>query len=304
MMPDQCDLDFCASITRRGGSNLWLVSRALPKAKRSLFAATYASMRFIDDYVDDEYQLLCEHERISKQAEALSVLESWKAQARQAITGSASDLDPHHAIAPVFRAMAATVGNSDLGERPWLALSAAMHSDIQNSPLETWDDFYGYAEGATVAPTAVYLYILLCKNEGSEYQLDLESDLFDLAREMAIFCYLVHIIRDLCKDAAGGGRLLTVPRELLSDIKQSDGPMLEKACRSLLERADHHRLKMEQAKADSRQLMKSREKLVFDGLLGIYLSMHNQMRENPLASLQSNSETLEAQARKALGLTP
>ena len=58
MAAAKSDLEFCKRITRRGGSNLWLVSKALPAAKKDLFAACYASMRYIDDFVDEEFQAL------------------------------------------------------------------------------------------------------------------------------------------------------------------------------------------------------------------------------------------------------
>ncbi|MDG2123809.1 MAG: hypothetical protein P8J87_08945 [Verrucomicrobiales bacterium] len=46
---------YCDRITKASGSNLWMVSRALPAVKHRFFTVAYASMRVIDDFVDDEF---------------------------------------------------------------------------------------------------------------------------------------------------------------------------------------------------------------------------------------------------------
>ena len=308
MAPDRADLDFCASITRRGGSNLWLVSRSLPRAKRDLFAASYASMRYLDDFVDEQFQSLEEDEKARKQAYALELVDSWEQESLIALSGIGT-LDPDHAIAPVFRALQLTARQSNIPSAAWTGLATAMRGDIQNTALQSWQDFYSYADGATVCPTAVYLYILLCqenRSTGQFHLLEIDS-LFHWAREMALFCYLIHIIRDLRKDATVGGRLLTIPEVVLQSANvNSDGPFSDRALalisQSLLEKASHHREQMRSVTKQVRAMMAPREALVFDGLIGIYLSMHSRLLKNPSESLGHQAGALEKQARSDQGL--
>ena len=62
--------------------------------------------------------------------------------------------------------------------------------------MADWEDFDRYAEGATVCPTEIYLYILLCDQQSQGgFSYEAAEDLRNQARDMALFCYLVHIAR-------------------------------------------------------------------------------------------------------------
>ncbi|MDG2123807.1 MAG: squalene/phytoene synthase family protein [Verrucomicrobiales bacterium] len=53
---------------------------------------------------------------------------------------------------------------------------------------------------------------------GGEYSHDAGLPLADYAHDMGVFCYLVHICRDVKKDAlAGGDQLVTVPADVLAE---------------------------------------------------------------------------------------
>ena len=90
-----------------------------------------------------------------------------------------------------------------------------MRRDVQEQPLQTWQQFLDYCEGATVAPAEVFIHILGSRDNPDRLHCELPKPLGHYARDMAVFCYLVHIIRDLPADAQHTDQLLTVPEDLL-----------------------------------------------------------------------------------------
>jgi phytoene synthase len=92
-----------------------------------------------------------------------------------------------------------------------------MSRDIHEVELHTWDDFLDYCRGACVAPATVFVYILGCQVErdmSTVFRLSGEPQRF--ARDMSIFCYLIHILRDLQTDVRKNSQLLSIPRDLLA----------------------------------------------------------------------------------------
>jgi phytoene synthase len=81
-----------------------------------------------------------------------------------------------------------------------------MHRDIERPRFSTYEEFLEYAEGATVAPTTIYLFLVASRSAGDSgsYQLPEGFDLFGCGRELGLFAYLAHIMRDLAQDLATG----------------------------------------------------------------------------------------------------
>lgn len=204
----------CAAIAARNDSPLWLVGRALPEAKRRFFAAAYASMRLIDDFVDDEFLALAPADRAAQRAAAHEKLAHWAT----AVDAAAAGKPPATAKTDgqVFQALARTLPHSDLGTAPWHALAAAMRQDVDEQPIADWAGFSDYCAGATVAPATIFVYILACRADGALLRWPLDRPPAFYARDIAVFCYLVHIMRDLASDAAGDAQLLTIPRAALA----------------------------------------------------------------------------------------
>lgn len=213
--PAMIPMDRCLEIAEKNRSPLFQASRLFLREKRDLFLASYAAMRLVDDLVDEGF-LASQDQSPQRIARVKEQIEQWRCQAEAAAMGSFSrskdSFDPL-----VFEALNETVGRSNLGKWPWNALASAMVADVEGRSLETWSDFLEYAEGATVAPATVFLHILACEPNQGRYE-SLESPLFyrEKVREMAIFCYLVHIVRDLAKDASSSGQLVTIPNQVLA----------------------------------------------------------------------------------------
>ncbi|MBF0164242.1 MAG: squalene/phytoene synthase family protein [Magnetococcales bacterium] len=282
----------CHAIARRNGSPLFLVSRLLGGAKRRLFISAYAAMRVIDDLVDENFFAMSHDQRRVERDRILERVETWRLQARAASRGGfAPREDSFHP--DVFLALNDTIGQSDVGDWPWNALADAMRHDVHEQEIVTWEDFLAYCEGATVSPAATFAYILACEAQDGRYRLN-RPDPFcrDQVRDMAIFCYLIHIARDLAKDARKDRQLITIPTEMLAeagfrrdtlaaglDRKASLIPLI----RALTDRASE-RLATG-LDTISRLPLRTLERWILDRLLKKYRDLHLQLIENPLRYL-------------------
>lgn len=213
---DAKPFDRCFQIAAQNRSPLFQVSRLFPQAKRRLFMAAYAAMRLVDDLVDEH-----DTDPLSQNHNQAIILRArvkqWQTQACDAARGEFQSSE--EAYEPlVFTALNHTVGRSNLGEWPWNALAGAMCADIDQHSLITWDDFLTYSEGATVAPASVFVYILACRFQDGRYTTPENVDFYrEKARDMAVFCYVIHILRDLARDVARSPQLVTIPEEMLQN---------------------------------------------------------------------------------------
>ena len=147
----------------------------------------------------------------------------------------------------------------DLARESFLRLLDALCDDIREVRLQRWEDVYGYAEGAAVAPAALFIALAHAahsrnrcrplsssRNSGTRRFLfpGPAFDPFALARPIAMYCYLSHISRDLKEDVnaaceANGkadrratrernsGRLVTLPEALAQRACQSEAGIKE-----------------------------------------------------------------------------
>ncbi len=305
-----------ARITEQSGSNLWFVGRLLSPERRRLFEAAYASMRQIDDFIDDDFLCRPPSDRKNDRNEALSQVDAWETACLAAI---GNDAIPDSLPAPyraAIEALSAIPVSRKPPSRAWVNLAMAMRHDIQETPMESWNDFLAYCEGATVAPAAVFLHVLIASDGESVDPAPsdfLESDaLFDLARPMAVFCYLVHIVRDIAKDAAAPDQLLTIPKALLEqhDVRrvglQTGDTAALPLLNDLLERAAGFRAESDAARASLKGTLGRREALVLDALLGIYRGLHDRLLADPGAALRGEdmpTERIRRAVFKGLGLS-
>ncbi|MBO6835013.1 MAG: squalene/phytoene synthase family protein [Alphaproteobacteria bacterium] len=301
-----------ARITRESASNLWFVGQALDARKRRLFEASYASMRVIDDFVDDDFLSLSEADRETRRPTALTYVETWRDAAMDVLAGSAPRAGLNERDRTILEALRLSASVSDVPPDPWQHLAEAMAFDVREGRLETWADFDRYCEGATVAPATVFLYVLQAQRSGDEGLCAARSaeSLAAQARDMAIFCYLVHIMRDFAKDAARGGQLITIPRVCFEThgidretVTAVSGRALD-LLRDLSERADRRRIAA-RAMADGLiPALGSIEGRILNALLTIYERMHDSLKVDPSPSRDraSLTENLRTSLARQLGL--
>jgi phytoene synthase len=86
----------------------------------------------------------------------------------------------------------------------WIDFVDAMRFDVSHPRFADFDAFISYAQGATVAPTVIYVYLLTSTlDEDGCYRVH-DFDYQTCGRELGIFAYLAHILRDVREDALVG----------------------------------------------------------------------------------------------------
>lgn len=206
-------LGLAREIAGRANANFLHAARLLSTPRQDFFFATYAAMRVIDDFVDERFLTQPPEDREIGRGEALRAVSDWSSQC-VSFQAAPGPLHPD-----LVAALAATAGRSDLGPWPWPALAEAMRADVEEREMRSWEDFLRYCDGATVAPAAIFIYLLAAEPEperGFRYHLAVAPR--DHAVDLAIYCYIVHILRDLAKDAARSPRLITIPADMLEAV--------------------------------------------------------------------------------------
>lgn len=151
------------------------------------FRVCYRSMRIIDDVVDDRKStgILISHDEVTALSEQMRL---WLGSIRD---GSATE-----EFASQF---AATLRQFDLPLWPWERLCRAMVYDLKHDGFATFLTFARYAEGAAIAPAAIFVH--LCGAQATADGFKRPSyNIRWAARPLALFSYLVHIIRDFETD--------------------------------------------------------------------------------------------------------
>lgn len=187
----------------------------LDPVRYRLFCATYASMRVIDDYVDDAFLALPPATRAAERETALSVIEDWRSGSVRGLTVG----EPVAGFDGVLEGLAASHDLAKIDPGPWNRLAGAMARDVEERQMPDWDAFLDYAEGATAAPAAVFVEILALR-PGRNGRLEslLDGEAVERIRNAGILLYLVHIMRDLAEDAEQGAGLLTLPATLFAEF--------------------------------------------------------------------------------------
>lgn len=210
----QGDADIVRSeaIARRSRSRLMAVASGLDRRRYRLFCPAYASMRIIDDLVDEA--LPDPASGVTGEA-ARVALENWLASCEAALLGKALPGVEAH---PVLVELARVADGLGMPVRPWRLLHQALAQDIAGDAPADWDGFYRYSAGASGGPTEAFLDILSLR-EGDIRVSEQAIDIAGIsAPVLAHYCYLVHIARDLVADAAGDPRLLSVPERVLAGL--------------------------------------------------------------------------------------
>lgn len=147
----------------------------------------YKFMRRIDDLVDDYKSL---HTRIEEEnrGRLAAKVEEWTDIIR---SGKNRSL--------VGRELLRTIDRFRIPVWPFDDFATSMIYDINNDGFPDLQSFLDYSQGATVAPSSVFVHLCGLRKNGNAF----EEPLFDVkkaAAPCALFSYLVHIIRDFQPD--------------------------------------------------------------------------------------------------------
>lgn len=144
-------------------------------------------MRFIDDLVDDRRASATRISEVEKQ-QFTATVNDW--------VGAINDPTPYE---PVQKQLVETISRFQIPFWPWQNFSKSMIYDLHNNGFRSFPVFLEYAEGASVAPASIFMHLCGVVKENGHYRPP-QFDIREAAHSLAIFCYLVHIIRDFQKD--------------------------------------------------------------------------------------------------------
>jgi phytoene synthase len=309
-------LKLCREIAGRANANFLHAARLLPRRRQDFFFATYAAMRVIDDLVDDDFLTLPPDDRAQGRAAMHRVVADWVRQTTE--ISPVPGAGPGPATAPlagpldadIVAALAATAGRSDLGVWPWHALADALSSDVEEREMRSWEDFLRYCAGATVAPASIFIYLLAVRHDADTgYGYELPHPARYYAADLGVYCYIVHILRDLAKDASRSPRLITIPTEMLGKIGLSReslaGALADKSstiadlAALLIAEAEPFRKAGHNALRDVCGHLGRVEAMALKGLIAIYDRLYERASRDALA-VALNGPAMEEGLRREL----
>jgi phytoene synthase len=207
---------YCENIAKQKNPFLYFVSQFFrDKNKFKAFCSTYSSMRILDDFIDgiDNRKSLSNRDKNSYH----SAVDRWETLITNCYHGKEFEN-------PILLALSDTFRKFNLHLTPWTKLAKAMRWDIENLRFKNFEDFLEYTEGAAIAPASVCINILTAKHNSSIYEGPVMGfDSYYYAKDLAIYCYLVHILRDISIDLESEKNgLVYIPVDDLNRFKVSE----------------------------------------------------------------------------------
>ena len=200
------------TIAARDLNNLYLSSCYFADPRKyAAFCELYALMRVIDDRIDD-LPLRASVSAEDRRREH-AVAEAWEEALFLGLDGAPipATLNQACEMAEAEQLVAAAISSMRRFPFPtelWRNFFTAMRHDIEGERFARYDDFLGYTEGASVAPTTIYLYLIVARDRSGRdvYLPPPGFDLVGCGRHLGLSSYLAHILRDLAKDLQVGTR--------------------------------------------------------------------------------------------------
>ena len=182
------------SLARKGTPNLYLAANFLePDDKFRAFLAAYAAMRVVDDITDN---FRSSEKRSAKEKRLiLSHLDDF---ADMFTNGKFDDSFPY------VQELKLALGRFNIPRQPFIRLAGSMKFDLENDRFDSFPMFLKYCEGAAVAPAAVFMHLAGSSFDDRGQLQQPAFDIYGLARPLAIFSYMTHILRDFKKDFQAG----------------------------------------------------------------------------------------------------
>lgn len=234
----------------------------------------YKLMRQIDDLIDN-HKASNQEIAESEKNRFISDVESWIGHILEHTKN-----DPNH------RDLFETFHRFQIPLWPMDAFAKSMIYDIHHDGFPDLQTFMDYAEGASVAPAAIFVHLCGIRKSGNGYMKP-AFDVKDAARPCAIFSYLVHIVRDFQKDNFNN---LTYLVDDLVEAKGLDRECLNKIARGeeiptgfrdiiriYCEVADAYRLKTYDVIQQIRPYLEPRYQLSLELIFNLYLMVFERI---------------------------
>ena len=220
------DVDFSDILTN---PILDIAARFWEKDRYKAFRVCYRSMRRIDDLVDHRKE---SSNKITE--EEIAVMErgmlNWLESVRRGDSDDQFTLE-FLSILKRFR----------IPLWPWERLHRSMVYDLKHDGFSSFLVFVRYTEGAAIAPASIFMHLCGLNRTNGDYILP-GFDIRLAARPLALFSYLVHIMRDFQKDQLAGlnyfsDRLLEAYGLSRKDLRLiAEGASVTDGCRRLMAR--------------------------------------------------------------------
>ena len=189
----QASYQYCEQIAKHNRPHLYTVANFFfdPQIYYA-FCATYASMRVIDDVIDNiQGRRSLSHAELQQ---FIKQIDDWLAEIHTC-------LEQGEKATPIATALTDTFQYFPIPLRFWDNLAKAMKEDLAKDRFQTFDEYLAYTEGAAIAPATIFMYFLTFKKHGKKYIcVNPDVDPYSYAKPMAIFCYVAHILRDISED--------------------------------------------------------------------------------------------------------
>lgn len=234
----------------------------------------YSYMRVIDDLIDN------------RKAGTPSLSEIEKQEFATIVNDCIESINEAKPSALVQKELVETIRRFRIPLWPLQKFSKSMIYDIHNNGFKTFNSFLKYTEGAAIAPASIFVHFCGVKRENGGYRAP-DFDIKEVAKPAALYCYLVHIIRDFQKDQNNNLNYFAedlvikngLDLEMLKDI--ASGGEIPPGFRNLIEvyynYADYYRAKTRQKIDKISSSLEPRYRLSFEMIYNLYLQIFERI---------------------------
>jgi len=251
-----------------------IAARFWEKDRYQAFKICYRSMRRMDDLVDHRKASGKQISRVEVKQIRLLMF-NWLEAIRK------KDLSD-----PFRKEFVEVLERYKIPYWPWERLYRSMVYDLEHNGYRSLLTFLRYAEGAAVAPASVFMHLCGVSEKESRYFRP-DFDIRLTARPLALFSYLVHIIRDFQKDQLNNlnyfaDNLLSQHGLTRNDLRMiAEGGPISDSFRDLIGAyisfAEHYRKKARRMIDDIVTLLHPRYQLSLEIIYQLYLQIFEKI---------------------------
>lgn len=166
------------------------------------FKTCYRSMRMIDDLVDNRKSI------------SVKITNEEKGKYSKSVRNWINSIINDNPYDPNQKELLKTISEFHIPLWPWIKFSHSMIYDINENGFKSLRDFIKYSEGAAISPGSIFMHLCGIHNSNGYFMVP-KFDVKKSARSLALFSYLVHVIRDFQKDQ--NNNLNYIPVNLLDE---------------------------------------------------------------------------------------
>lgn len=263
-----------------------IAARVWDQTRYDAFRVCYRSMRYLDDLVDDR--------KVAGTPITDDEIALYETQIQYWLTAMGERPVRESSLTELAEA----IDRFAIPTWPWQRLCRAMIYDLKHQGFRNFRVFLRYTEGAAIAPASVFTHLCGLRGDAKSGFRPPAYDARRLARPLALFSYLVHIVRDFQKDQLSG--LNYFAEDLLQSFSLT-APQLHRAAesgevpdslRNLIgwyrDTADYYRAKARLGLDTLASQLDPRYRLSLEIIYGLYLLVFERI--DPVSGIFSEKE--------------